>query len=134
MGHYRLFAGSGVFHSYYQWVGMSLFVQSMTFYAPHLLWKSCEGRRIERLLSGVISPTVNEDVRRKHKVAIADYFHYNRRRNSLYGLKFFGCEVLNLLNCGLQIYLIDSLLGGEFSTYGLQVLYFVTLDDEVNSN
>ena len=80
---------------------------------------------------GVMSPTANEDVKRKHQVAIAEYFHHNRRRNSLYGLKFFGCEILNLLNCGLQIYLIDSLLGGEFSTYGLQVLHFATLDDEV---
>ena len=78
-----------------------------------------------------MSPTTSEDVKRKHQVAIAEYFHHNRRRNSLYGLKFFGCEILNLLNCGLQIYLIDNLLGGEFSTYGLQVLHFATLDDEV---
>ena len=80
---------------------------------------------------GVMSPTTNEDVKRKHQVAIAEYFHHNRRRNSLYGLKFFTCEILNLLNCALQIFLIDRLLGGEFSTYGLQVLYFATLDDEV---
>ena len=80
---------------------------------------------------GIMSPTTNEDVKRKHQVAIAEYFHHNRRRNSLYGLKFFACEILNLLNCALQIFLIDRLLGGEFSTYGLQVLYFATLDDEV---
>ena len=80
---------------------------------------------------GIMSPTVNEDVKRKHQVAIAEYFHHNRRRNSLYGLKFFSCEILNLVNCGFQIYLIDTLLGGEFSTYGLQVLHFATLDDEV---
>ena len=81
---------------------------------------------------GVMSPTANEDVKRKHQVAIAEYFHHNRRRNSLYGLKFFGSEILNLINCGLQIYLIDSLLGEEFSTYGLRVLHFATLDDEVS--
>ena len=35
--------------------------------------------------------------------------------------RFFICEILNLLNVSLQVYLIDSMLGGEFSTYGLNV-------------
>ena len=109
-----------VYHGFYQWVGMVLFLQSVTFYVPHFLWKSCEGRRIERLVSGVISPVTNEEVKRKFKVAIAEYFHHNKRRNALYGLKFVICEFLNLVNCGLQIFLIDKLLGGEFTTYGLQ--------------
>ena len=41
-----------VHHSYYQWVGMALFVLSMTFYVPHFIWKTCEGKRVERLVSG----------------------------------------------------------------------------------
>ena len=58
--------------------------------------------------------------------------------------RFFICEVLNLLNVSLQVYLIDSMLGGEFSTFGInvchaqyfnstsysQVLSFAMLDDE----
>ena len=113
-------AGEPVYHGFYQWVGMVLFLQSVAFYIPHFLWKSCEGKRIERLVSGVISPTTNEEVKRKIKLAIAQYFHYNKRRNALYGTKFVICEILNITNCGLQIFLIDKLLGGEFTTYGLQ--------------
>ena len=41
-----------VYHSFYQWVGIALFGQSFTFYIPHFLWKSCEGRKVERLVSG----------------------------------------------------------------------------------
>ena len=41
-----------VLHGWYQWVGMALFGQSFTFYIGHFLWKSCEGRRVERLVSG----------------------------------------------------------------------------------
>ena len=37
---------------------------------------------------------------------------------------------MNLANCSVQIYLIDRLLEGEFTTYGLQVLAFAMLDDE----
>ena len=41
-----------VYHGWYQWVGMALFGQAFTFYIGHFLWKSCEGRRVERLVSG----------------------------------------------------------------------------------
>ena len=43
---------SPVHHSYYQWVGMALFVLSIAFYVPHFIWKTCEGRRVERIVSG----------------------------------------------------------------------------------
>ena len=44
--------------------------------------------------------------------------------------RFVICEIMNLANCSIQIYLIDRLLGGEFTTYGLQVLAFAMLNDE----
>ena len=50
-------AGERVEHGWYQWVGMMLFGQSFTFYIGHFLWKSCEGRRVERLVSGNVSRT-----------------------------------------------------------------------------
>jgi len=119
-----------VYHGFYQWVGIALFGQSFTFYIPHFLWKSCEGRKVERLVSGIISPVATEDVKNKHKAAIAEYFHCNKRRHAMYGARFFICEVLNLINVSLQVYLIDSMLGGEFTTFGLNVLTFAMLDDE----
>ena len=45
--------GEPVYHGFYQWIGMILFGQSIIFYVPHFLWKSCEGKRIERLVSGL---------------------------------------------------------------------------------
>ena len=77
-----------VYHGFYQWVGMVLFGQSLTFYMPHFLWKSCEGKKIERLVSGVVSPVASEDVRNRHKLAIAEYFHCNKRRHVVYGLRY----------------------------------------------
>ena len=63
----------------------------------------------------------NEDVRHKHSVAIGQYFYHNQRRNRVYGARFVICEVINVVNLVTQIFLIDSLLGGEFSTYGFKV-------------
>ena len=77
-----------VFHSFYQWVGIALFGQSLTFYIPHFLWKSCEGKKVERLVAGIISPVATEDVKKKHKAAIAEYFYCNKRRHAAYGLRY----------------------------------------------
>ena len=63
----------------------------------------------------------NEDVRHKHSVAIGQYFYHNQRRNRVYGARFVICEVINVVNLVTQIFLIDSLLGREFSTYGFKV-------------
>ena len=44
------------------------------------------------------------------------------RTNQIYFAEFIICECLNLVNVVLQIYFMDSFLGGEFSTYGWDVL------------
>ena len=51
-------------------------------------------------------------------------------KSYIFSPRFVACEVMNLGNVSLQIYLIDRLLGGEFSTYGLQVFQYARLDDE----
>ena len=38
-----------------------------------------------------------------------------------WAFKFFFCECLNFVNVVVQIVLTDWFLGGEFSTYGLEV-------------
>jgi len=81
------------YHGFYQWVGMALFGQSLTFYIPHFLWKSCEGRKVERLVAGIISPVATEEVKKRHTLAIAEYFYCNKKRHSMYGLR-----------CVLQLY------------------------------
>jgi hypothetical protein len=69
-------------------VGIALFGQSLTFYIPHFLWKSCEGKKVERLVSGIISPVATEEVKKKHKTAIAEYFFCDKRRHAAYGLRY----------------------------------------------
>ena len=77
-------------------------------------------RNSNDLSAGVMSPVTNEEVKRKYKAAIAQFFLHNRRRNAAYGAKFVTCELLNIVNCAAQIVLIDTMLAGEFTTYGLQ--------------
>lgn len=40
-------------HAYYQWVPFVLFFQAICFYMPHLLWRSWEGGKINKLVEGL---------------------------------------------------------------------------------
>ena len=44
------------------------------------------------------------------------------RDHNSWARKFFFCECLNFFNVILQIILTDKFLGGEFSTYGTEVM------------
>jgi innexin len=40
-------------HAYYQWVPFILFAQAISFYLPHLIWRSWEGGKIKSLVIGL---------------------------------------------------------------------------------
>lgn len=48
----------------------------------------------------------------------------------LFGLRFFICESLALVNISLQLYFLDKLFEGEFRQYGLEVINFLLVNDE----
>lgn len=41
------------YHAYYQWVPFVLFAQAISFYLPHLFWRSWEGGKIKSLVIGL---------------------------------------------------------------------------------
>lgn len=41
------------YHAYYQWVPFALFAQAISFYMPHLFWRTWEGGRIKNLVFGL---------------------------------------------------------------------------------
>lgn len=40
-----------ILHSYYKWVPFMLFLQAITFYVPHWIWKIWEGGKISMITS-----------------------------------------------------------------------------------
>lgn len=118
-------------HKYYQWVCFVLFFQAMLFYIPRYLWKSWEENRIKMLVLSLNSPIVNDDYKEERKIIIINYFKLNMGHHNGYMYQFVFCEILNLINVIGQMYLMDYFLGGEFSTYGFDVLKFTNLDSEM---
>jgi len=118
-------------HSYYQWVGVVLFLQALCFYVPHILWKAWEKGRVQKIIKDLNKIILTAEKKNSGKSDLVNYLYNNRGRNNAYAFRFFLCEVFNLINIIIQMVFINSFLGGEFTTYGLDVLKFLDNDPAV---
>ncbi|XP_070506516.1 innexin inx7 [Chironomus tepperi] len=129
-------------HAYYQWVPFVLFMQAIAFYLPHLFWRSWEGGKIKALVDGLQKVllsryirsdedvTINKDYTIKAmstlqkklstiKIAFLRHIIINRHWAS----KMITCEIMNFLNCCLQIYLTHVFLGRQFFRLGIDFMH-----------
>ena len=58
-------------------------------------------------------PITDANDKEKKVNFVVHYFHSHRNRHTFYALKFFACEILNLINVFSQIYFMDFFLGGK---------------------
>jgi len=114
--------GDEIRHAWYQWVCFVLFFQAVLCYLPHFIWKSWEGGKISMLIQELDKPMIDSESSKDRRTVIVNWVTRTIRSHNLYVYKFVFCEVLNFINIVGQMYLMDSFLGGQFTTYGLDVL------------
>jgi hypothetical protein len=57
--------------------------------------------------------------KKDRRMATVNYFVRTLGSHNFYVLKYIMCEVLNLINIFVQVWLMDVFLGGQFTTYGI---------------
>lgn len=119
-----------MYHMYYQWVWLALLFQAALFYIPRYLWKSWEGGRVRWLVNDVNCAIVDDECKNERKQMLLDYMTTNFHMHNMYALKYFFCELLNLVNVIFQMYFLDFFFDGEFSDYGLDVLAYANVEPE----
>jgi len=122
-----------VYHAYYQWVPLMLMFQAICFYMPHWIWKQLDNGKMKNIVVGLNKHLENEEDKTKKIEQLAKYLKERRkyqREHKSWARNFFFCECLNFINVVIQILLTDRFLGYEFSTYGMEVLRFSSMDQE----
>merc|ERR1712203_73650 len=67
-------------------------------------------------------PIVDSDTKKERIQILIDYFTDTRHNHNSYTFRFYLCEMLNFINVVGQIFFMDFFLGGEFTTYGTDVI------------
>ncbi|XP_046441367.1 innexin inx2-like [Daphnia pulex] len=118
------------YHQYYQWVCFVLFFQALLFYFPYHLWKSWETGKMKMLVLDLNCPIIAEETKKERIKLLVNYFASNLHNHNFYAFRFFVCEILNFINVIGQIYFVDFFLGGEFVTYGRDVISMTEMEPE----
>ncbi|QQP57149.1 Innexin, partial [Caligus rogercresseyi] len=93
-----------------------------------------EGGKMSVLVQEMNVPILDNDTKKDRIRLLVDYFSVNRFNHQFYTLKFFFCEFLNFANVISQIFFTDFFLGGQFTTYGSDVLAMTELEPEQRSD
>ena len=129
----------------------ALFFQAIVFYVPRFvtsvtfelyqsilkyryLWKVSESGRVNMLVQDMNIPMVDKDQKEDRKKVLVDYFLEDRHNHEIYAYTFFACEFLNFVNVLLQLLFMNFFLGGEFTTYGSDVISMTNLEQEQRSD
>ncbi|KAK9509208.1 hypothetical protein O3M35_006571 [Rhynocoris fuscipes] len=115
---------NAIYLNYYQWIPIVLSIQACLFYIPHYLWKYWGGKRVQ-----IISIDLKKCIK-DHNINIinnlVDYLRLNRLTFKYHFYKYFICEIINLINVILQMYLMDLFLEDKFTSYGLDFINYIT--------
>jgi len=118
------------YHKWYQWVSFFLFLETVFFYLPRFLWKGAENGKVAMLVGNLKDPLLSDKAKETQINEIIKYYRRHRGTHYFYALRFFALEVYNFANVICQMYFIDFFLGGEFQTYGMDVLNYTGLEQE----
>ncbi|CAG2160326.1 unnamed protein product [Oppiella nova] len=121
-------------HSYYQWVCVVLFLQSLCFYITRALWKGWERGRIKNLMNDLNKVILKEEEKTGKRDSLVTQLVDSRGKNNAYAFRYFICEVVNFFNVIIQMVFINWFLGGEFSKYGINVFNYIDRDPNVSED
>lgn len=124
--------GEKRYHSYYQWVPFVLFFQGVLFYFPHFVWKSWEEGKMRMISDGLRGTVLGmKEQRTRRQGQIVHYLVESLHLHNLYAFGYYFCEILNFINVICNIYFLDLFFGGSFMTYGLDVIKFSNMNQEI---
>lgn len=122
------------YHGYYQWVSLCLLFQAVLFYLPRYFWKMWENGLLKALILNLDNALLDTSSCNRSYTLLVNCLrsHWGLFRG--YARRYIACELLTLINVFGQMFLLDTFLGGHFTSYGLQVIQWGEWDQEYRTD
>lgn len=125
----RIVYSDTLWHRYYNFIPIVLFLQGIFFYFPHYLWKHWEKGIISSICKQLHEGRFKNTDYTEAIQYLRNCFELNRHRSLVY--KYYVCELILLLNLLIQIIALDSIFNYQFITYGNDFLHFLYYDRQI---
>lgn len=123
-----------LYHGYYQWVALVLLLQGIFFYLPRYVWKCWEKGMMRALVLNLQDPLLPPAECQKSYKLLSHALHLHWGHFSSYFKKYIFCELLTLINVLGQMWLLDTFLGGVFTTFGIRVIQWTEWDQDYRTD
>lgn len=108
--------------NYYQWVPFMLFLQSLMFYLPHMIYEWAEGKKVKKIMGCLHIFVLNREKRKDSVEELAKYFVETMGIHDFWSIRVLLAHSVYLINVVGQIFFTDCFLGYEFSKFGVSVV------------
>lgn len=120
-----------LWHSYYQYMPIMLFLQAVLFYFPHYLWKIWENGTVSSVCKHLYDNRFAPNEYFETNFEIIYYLQNCFKLNKSLVYKYHLCHVLLLLNMVLQILALNTIFNQQFISYGYMVFKYWFIDEDV---
>jgi len=123
-------------HTYYQWVVYMLVISALLFKIPHFIWKFSEKGIMKSFFSGKHQRSLfqNEADESTNLKLNLNRFKKLKGENGTYYYIFQFCQLLNVVMLILNWVITDKFIGGNFHTYGTDVISYYSMDEYEQQN
>jgi len=122
---------------YYQWVPFMLVISAVIFKIPDVIWGLLEGGFMKSFADNAAnSVSIHKDEEAKKKLIKShiSLFGVLKGNNKFYYFKFLFCQILNIVLLIANFSMTSAFLDTDFSTYGTDVLEYLTDDNDSRLN
>merc|ERR1711953_1641129 len=122
---------------YYQWVPFMLVISAVIFKIPDVIWGLLEGGFMKSFAddsANSVSIHKNEEDKKKLIDSHISLFGVLKGNNKFYYFKFLFCQILNIVLLIANFSMTSAFLDTDFSTYGTDVLEYLTDDNDSRLN
>merc|ERR1711953_684405 len=122
---------------YYQWVPFMLVISAVIFKIPDVIWGLLEGGFMKSFAddsANSVSIHKDEEAKKKLIKSHISLFGVLKGNNKFYYFKFLFCQILNIVLLIANFSMTSAFLDTDFSTYGTDVLEYLTDDNDSRLN